>query len=123
LGSIYAGCTCNTTRGPGGCGAVTVAAALCPGASFASRLPSLLVVIAMAPPTLAVVAGLLILGRLRRGARLNELTLVCALGTRAELDIRFAIDAITAPRSKSLNAGDLRISSVPGHGTEVEDKL
>ena len=41
---------------------------------------------------------------------------------RAELDTRLAIDAITAPRSKSVNAGDLGISSVPGHGMEVEVK-
>ena len=70
-------------------GAVTVVAALCPGASFASRVPSLLVVTATAPPTLAVVAGLMLLGRLRRGARLNELTLVCALGTLALSGLAF----------------------------------
>ena len=53
-------------------GAVTVTAALLPGVDVASRLPSLRAAIAMAPPLLALAAGLLVIGRLRRRARLNE---------------------------------------------------
>ncbi len=64
-------------------GAVTVAVALLPGVSFASGVPSLRAAAATAPPIMALLACPLILGRLRRVARLNELMLACSLGTLA----------------------------------------
>jgi signal transduction histidine kinase len=70
-------------------GAVTVTAALLPGVDVASRLPSLRAAIAMAPPLLALAAGLLVIGRLRRRARLNELILACSLGTLALSGLAF----------------------------------
>jgi len=70
-------------------GAVTVAAALLPGVSFASRVTSLRAVAAVVPAILALVAGILVLGRLRRIARLNELALMCSLGMLALSGLAF----------------------------------
>ncbi len=70
-------------------GAVTVTAALLPAVNFAYRLPSLRVAIDMAPPLFALAAGLLVIGRLRRRPRLNELILACSLGTLALSGLAF----------------------------------
>jgi signal transduction histidine kinase len=70
-------------------GAVTVAAALFPWLGFASRLPSLHVALDTALPLFALAAGLLVIGRLRRCARLNELTLACSLGVLAVSEFAF----------------------------------
>jgi hypothetical protein len=83
-------------------GAVTVAVALfLPWPGLASRLPSLHVALDTALPLFALAAGLLVFGRLRQCARLDELTLGCSLGLLAVSEF----------------------ASVPGLGTEVEVRL
>jgi signal transduction histidine kinase len=70
-------------------GAVTAAAALFPWPGFASRLPALHVVLDTALPLFALAAGLLVIGSLRRCARLDELTLGCSLGVLAVSEFAF----------------------------------
>ena len=70
-------------------GAITVTAALLPGVNYATPVPSLRVAVDVAPPLLALVAAFLVIGRLRRRARLNELILACSLGTLALSGLAF----------------------------------
>jgi len=72
-------------------GAVTVSVALVPWRGFASGLPSLNVAFDTAPPLFALAAGLLIISRLRQCARLDELTLGCALGVLAASEFGFVM--------------------------------
>jgi signal transduction histidine kinase len=69
--------------------AVTVAAALHPLPDFTDRLPALRVALATALPLIALVAGLLILGRLLRRSCLTELALACSLGVLALSELAF----------------------------------
>lgn len=70
-------------------GAVTVAAALFPRVIPAFRAPPVQAAAAMVPPLLALLAGLPVLGRLRRIARLNDLILACCLGVLALSGLAF----------------------------------
>ena len=70
-------------------GAVTVAVALFPWPGFASRLPSLHVALDTALPLFALAASLLVICRLRRCARMDELTLGCSLGVLAVSEFAF----------------------------------
>ena len=70
-------------------GAITVTAALLPGVNYATSVPSLRVAVDVAAPLLALVAAFLVIGRLRRCARLNELILACSLGTLALSGLAF----------------------------------
>jgi signal transduction histidine kinase len=70
-------------------GAVTTVVALFPWPGFASRLPLLHVALGTALPLFAAAAGLLVIGRLRRCARLDELTLGCSLGVLAVSEFAF----------------------------------
>ncbi len=69
--------------------AITATVALFPGLNFSSHLPSLRVALDIAPALVALVAGLLVFGRLRRCARLNELILACSLGALALSELAF----------------------------------
>ena len=70
-------------------GAITVTTALLPGVNYATSVPSLRVAVDVAAPLLALVAAFLVIGRLRRCARLNELILACSLGTLALSGLAF----------------------------------
>jgi len=104
-------------------GAVTVAVALfLPWPGFASRLPSLHVALGTALPLFALAAGLLVFGRLRQCARLDELT---HNGSGFNVVAQADGFGLTSMRDRAalIGGGDLWISSVPGLGTEVEVRL
>src|SRR5690242_11844546 len=80
-------------------GAVTVAVALFPWPGFASRLPSLHVALDSALPLFALAVALLVIGRLRRCARLDELALACSLGVLAVSGFAFVTVPLLLQRS------------------------
>jgi signal transduction histidine kinase len=72
-------------------GAVTLAAALFPQSDVAYRLPDLRVAFATAALLVTLLAGLILVGRFLRHARLTELTLAYSLGVLALSEVIFMI--------------------------------
>ncbi|MGE5289562.1 MAG: sensor histidine kinase [Micromonosporaceae bacterium] len=86
-------------------GGVTVTVALFSPLHFVYRQPLLHVAVETAASLIALLAGFLVFGRLRRAAHLNELVLGCALAVLALLDIFF----LTVPAIASLVPRDLTV--------------
>ncbi|HEX9358309.1 MAG TPA: ATP-binding protein [Streptosporangiaceae bacterium] len=84
---------------------VTIAITLLPQLHFAYRRPLLHVALETAASLIAVLAGFLVFGRLRRGSRLNELVLACALAVLALLNFFF----LTVPALAELVPNDLMV--------------
>ncbi len=94
FGSVFAFYACGMRSGGAAAlvtaviaGATTVAVAQLPQLHFAYRQPLLHVALETAASLVALLAGFLVFGRLRRDGRLNELLLVCALALLALLDL------------------------------------
>jgi signal transduction histidine kinase len=84
---------------------VTIVIALLPHLHFAYRRPTLHVALETAASLIALLAGFLVLGQLRRDSRLNELALACALGMLALLNLFF----LTMPALAELVPNDLMV--------------
>lgn len=85
--------------------AVTIAIALIPQLHFAYWHPFLHVALETAASLIALLAGFLVIGRLRRDGRLNELLLACALVLLTVLNLFFlTAAALVAPARPSLVA-------------------
>ena len=84
-------------------GVVTFAVALLPQLHFAYWQPLLHVALETAAALIALFAGFLVLGRLRRAWRLNELLLACALALLALVNLFF----LTVPALVGLVLNDL----------------
>lgn len=82
---------------------VTIVIALLPQLHFAYRRPALHVALETAASLIALLAGFLVFGRVRRGSRLNELLLACALAVLALLNLFF----LTVPALAELVPNDL----------------
>src|SRR5260370_29071572 len=81
-------------------GVATLGVALLPQLHFAYRQPPLHVALETAASLIALLAGFLVFGRLRREGRLNDLVLACALELLAMLDLFFLTNpALAAPVS------------------------
>jgi signal transduction histidine kinase len=84
---------------------VTIVIALLPHLHFAYRRPMLHVALETAASLIALLAGFLVLGQLRRDSRLNELALACALTMLALLNLFF----LTMPALAELVPNDLMV--------------
>jgi signal transduction histidine kinase len=70
--------------------ATTLAVATLPGLDFAYRRPPVHIALETAAALIALLAAFLVLGRVQRNARLDELVLACALGLLALSNLLFA---------------------------------
>jgi signal transduction histidine kinase len=86
-------------------GIATLVVALLPQLHFASRQPPLHVALETTASLIALLAGFLVFGRLRREGRLNELVLACALAVLALLNLFF----LTVPALAELVPDDLMV--------------
>jgi len=86
-------------------GVATLGVALLPQLHFAYRQPPLHVALETTASLIALLAGFLVFGRLRRGSRLNELLLACALAALALLNLFF----LTVPALAELVPDDLMV--------------
>src|SRR5215472_2868634 len=77
---------------------VTVAVALIPQLHFAYRQPLLHVALETAASIIALLAGFLVFGRLRRAGTLNELLLACALALLGLLNLLYVMTPALVPR-------------------------
>lgn len=84
---------------------VTIEIALLPQLHFAYRRPAMHVALETAASLIALLAGFLVFGRLRRGSRLNELVLACALAVLALLNVF----CLTVPALAELVPDDLML--------------
>src|SRR5260221_6956443 len=86
-------------------GVATLGVALLPQLHFAYRQPPLHVALETAASLIALLAGFLVFGRLRREGRLNDLVLACALAVLALLNLFF----LTVPALAALVPDDLMV--------------
>jgi signal transduction histidine kinase len=86
-------------------GIATLAIALLPQLHFAYWQPPLHVALETTASLIALLAGFLVFGRLRRESRLNELVLACALAVLALLNLFF----LTVPALAELVPDDLMV--------------
>lgn len=85
------------------CGAMTVVVAAIPGVHFAYRSATVHTALETAAALIAVMAAFLVVGRLRRSTRLDELLLVSGLGWLALSSVLFVLVTIatgSAPQTK-----------------------
>jgi signal transduction histidine kinase len=78
-------------------GIVTVAVALLPQLHFAYSAPLLHVALETGASLIALLAGFLVFGRLRRASGLNEMLLACALATLALLNLLYVMTPALVP--------------------------
>jgi signal transduction histidine kinase len=76
---------------------VTSAVTFLPQLHFAYRQPLLHVALETAASLVALLAGFLVFGRLRRASRLNEILLACALATLALLNLLYVMTPALLP--------------------------
>jgi hypothetical protein len=95
--------------------AVTIAIALIPQLHFAYWHPFLHVALETAASLIALLASFLVIGRLRRAGRLNELLLACALVLLTVLNLLYlSAAALVAPASHNLVVWPALIGSSAG---------
>ncbi len=78
-------------------GIATLAVAVLPQLHFAYREPLLHVALETGASLIALLAGFLVFGRLRRASRLNEMLLACALATLALLNLLYVMTPALVP--------------------------
>jgi signal transduction histidine kinase len=78
-------------------GIATLAVAVLPQLHFAYRAPLLHVALETGASLIALLAGFLVFGRLRRASRLNEMLLACALATLALLNLLYVMTPALVP--------------------------
>jgi hypothetical protein len=93
--------------------AATVVVALLPRTEIASRQPALRAGLGEVPPSVAMIAGFVVLGRLARGARLTELALT---------ELALTELALTELALTELALTELALTTAQ-HGTEMEAVL